>query len=136
MRQPAHRLLCECSLGIVCSLLFVLALPNTLFAAQQQNSVKIEVDWNKEIGISKSTPTLQVVVNPLLRAGSPIHNAVFANLKDLNADFVRFVPWLPYPRLAVAEFAAPTSNGTVMPGKKLVLTVRRLSQVMPTRSRC
>ena len=112
MRQPAHRLLCERSFGIVCSLLFVLALPNALFAAQQQNSVKIEVDWNKEIGISKSTPTLQVVVNPLLRAGSPIHDAVFANLKDLNADFVRYVPWLPYPRLAVAELAPPSSDRT------------------------
>ena len=112
MRQPAHRLVCKCAVGIACLLFFSLSLPADLSAAQQQNSVKIEVDWNKEIGISKSTPTLQVVVNPLLRAGSPIHDAVFANLKDLNADFVRFVPWLPYPKLGVAELTAPTSEHT------------------------
>ncbi|MGB6546828.1 MAG: hypothetical protein WBE97_14510 [Candidatus Acidiferrales bacterium] len=74
--------------------------------------MKIEVDWNHQIGISKSIPTLQVVVNPLLRAGSPIHDAVFSNLRDLNADFVRYVPWTPYPRLAVAELAAPASDHT------------------------
>jgi len=117
-RLPSRFLSWKKSLGYTpyllaaCSFLFVLSLPGALFAAQQQNSVKIEVDWNKEIGISKSTPTLQVVVNPLLRAGSPIHDAVFSNLKDLNADFVRYVPWSPYPRLAVAELAAPTSSST------------------------
>jgi hypothetical protein len=93
-------------------LLMLLALPSAVSAAQQQNSVKIEVDWNNVTGVSKSTATLQVVVNPLLRADSPIHDAVFSNLKDLNADFVRYVPWTPYPRLAVAELAPPASDHT------------------------
>jgi hypothetical protein len=44
-----------------------------------------------------------VVVNPPLRRGSPIHAPAFRALRDLQADQVRFVPWLPYPRLAVAE---------------------------------
>ncbi len=90
----------------------VLTFPAGAFAAQEQDSVKIEVDWNNVTGTSKSTPTLQVVVNPLLRDGSPIHDAVFGNLKDLGADFVRYVPWTPYPRLAVAELAPPTSDHT------------------------
>jgi hypothetical protein len=72
----------------------------------------IHVDWNKTILISRSTPTLQVVVNPMVRPSSPIHDAAFRALKDLGADYVRYVPWLPYPRLAVAEMAPPEKNGT------------------------
>src|SRR5258708_25136492 len=37
----------------------------------------VTVDWNKTIIVSRSTPTLQVVVNPMLRAGAPIHDAAF-----------------------------------------------------------
>ncbi|MCL6464691.1 MAG: glycosyl hydrolase family 39, partial [Acidobacterium ailaaui] len=73
----------------------------TFSPAQQTPS--ISVDWNKVLLISRSTPTLQVVVNPMLRRGSPIHDQSFAALKALGADYVRYVPWLPYPRLAVAE---------------------------------
>ncbi|MGD0841541.1 MAG: glycosyl hydrolase family 39 [Candidatus Acidiferrales bacterium] len=97
---------------IAFSLLLFLAAPYAFCSPQQQNSVTVQVDWIKPIAISKSTPTLQVVVNPLLRASSPIHDAVFASLKNLNADFVRYVPWLPYPKLAVAELTAPTSDHT------------------------
>jgi hypothetical protein len=46
---------------------------------------------------------LQVLVNPTLRRGPPIHDSAFAALRELGADYVRYVPWLPYPRLAVAE---------------------------------
>jgi hypothetical protein len=98
--------------AVAVSLFLLTAYPCAFSAPQQQDQVKIDVDWNKQTGTSKSTPTLQVVVNPLLRAGSPIHDAVFANLKNLNADFVRYVPWLPYPKLAVAELMAPTSEHT------------------------
>lgn len=61
---------------------------------------------------SRSTPTLQVVVNPPLRRGSSIHDTAFAALHDLGASYVRFVPWLPYPRLAVAELEPPTREKT------------------------
>ena len=50
--------------------------------------------------------------NPLLRRGSSIHDPVFAALRDLGAENVRYVPWLPYPRLAVAELAPPTATKT------------------------
>jgi hypothetical protein len=39
----------------------------------------------------------------MLRRSSPVHDAIFKALHDLGADYVRYVPWLPYPRLAVAE---------------------------------
>jgi hypothetical protein len=62
--------------------------------------------------VSKTTPTLQVVVNPLLRRGSPIHDRAFQALHDLQSDYVRFVPWYPYPRLGVAELDPPTNDHT------------------------
>jgi hypothetical protein len=79
-------------------------------AAEKPNT--ITVDWNKTLLVSRSTPTLQVVVNPMVRSGSPIHEGTFAALKELGADYVRYVPWEPYPRLAVAELEPPTQSGT------------------------
>ena len=73
---------------------------------------QVTIDWTKTILVSRSTPTLQVVVNPPLRHGSSIHDPVFAALRDLGAENVRYVPWLPYPRLAVAELEPPTATTT------------------------
>ncbi len=72
----------------------------------------VTVDWNKTILTSRSTPTLQVVVNPMLRSGSPIREGAYSAVKQLGADYVRYVPWLPYPKLAVAELQPPTAVGT------------------------
>ena len=36
----------------------------------------------------------------------------FKALHELGADYVRYVPWLPYPRQAVAELAAPKDGKT------------------------
>ena len=77
-----------------------------------EKPITVSVDWTKTVVVSKSTPTLQVVVNPMLRQGSPIHDGSFAALKQLGADYVRYVPWEPYPKLAVAELEAPTKDGT------------------------
>lgn len=74
--------------------------------------VQIKAHWRHQLLISQTIPTLQVVVNPLLRRGSPIHNAAFHALTALGASNVRFVPWLPYPRLAVAELRPPTRRRT------------------------
>lgn len=72
----------------------------------------VSVDWSKTTAVLKSVPTLQVVVNPLLRPGSPIHDGAFAALQELGADYVRYVPWEPYPRLAVAELDPPRGGTT------------------------
>lgn len=81
-------------------------------AAPQDEPLKVDVDWNTVLRISKTTATLQVVVNPPLRPGSSIHDPVWQSLRSLQADYVRFVPWLPYPRLAVAELEPPTPQHT------------------------
>lgn len=73
---------------------------------------KIEVQWDKVKRVSSITATLQVVVNPPLRPGSPIHDRVYSDLQKLGADYVRYVPWLPYPKLGVAELEAPANGKT------------------------
>lgn len=73
---------------------------------------KLDINWAKQLMVSKSTPTLQVVVNPPLRRGASIHDQSFEALKNLGADYVRYVPWLPYPRLGVAELEPPANGKT------------------------
>jgi hypothetical protein len=80
--------------------------------SSDSQEVKVVLDWQKVIATSKTTPTLQVVVNPMLRRGSPIHKQAFQALKDLQGDYVRYVPWLPYPKLAVAELEPPQDGQT------------------------
>jgi len=72
----------------------------------------VKADWNKVERISTTTLTLQVVVNPLLRRGSPIHGRAWDALRQLGADYVRFVPWYPYPKLGVAELEPPAAEHT------------------------
>jgi hypothetical protein len=77
-----------------------------------QQAVKLAINWDRTTVVSKSTPTLQVVVNPPLRHGEPLSMASYKAVKELGADYVRYVPWLPYPRLAVAELEPPTPQKT------------------------
>ncbi|MBZ4191101.1 glycosyl hydrolase family 39 [Niabella beijingensis] len=77
-----------------------------------QEADTLEVDWNQSFMTSKTTPTLQVVENPMVRPGSPIHQQTFKALKDLGADYVRYVPWFPYPKMAVAALKPPDSQRT------------------------
>jgi hypothetical protein len=94
--------------------------------AQQQNVVS--VDWSKIIITSKTTPTLQVVENPYLRKNSPIHDATFGALKNLGADYVRYVPWFPYAKMAVAELKPPTKAETFWDFSYLDSTMNDLMQ--------
>ncbi len=83
-----------------------------LSATPAQQAAKVTVQWDKTTVVSTSTPTLQVVVNPPLRPGQPLGIAAYKAVKELGADYVRYVPWLPYPRLAVAELQPPTPQKT------------------------
>ncbi|MFI5092904.1 MAG: glycosyl hydrolase family 39 [Candidatus Acidiferrales bacterium] len=78
----------------------------------QDTPLKFTVRWDKVVSVSKTIPTLQVVVNPPLRRGTLVHDNAFQALHDLGADDVRYVPWLPYPRLGVAELEAPKNGMT------------------------
>jgi len=84
----------------------------TAATLQGQQAAKLTIHWDKVTTVSKSTPTLQVVVNPPLRPGEPLGAASYKAIKDLGADYVRYVPWLPYPKLAVAELEPPMPQKT------------------------
>jgi len=98
------------SLAKAASVLVVAMLASSSTA--QEPSIKFTVDWSKVIRISQTIPTLQVVVNPPLQRGTPVHDNAFKALRDLQADYVRYVPWLPYPRLGVAELEPPKDGNT------------------------
>jgi hypothetical protein len=55
----------------------------------------VPIDWHRSGSESKSSATLQVVRNPMIRRGSPIHRGVYSALRRLDTDYVRFVPWFP-----------------------------------------
>jgi hypothetical protein len=74
--------------------------------------IQITVQWDKPERTLRTSPTLQVVVMPPLERGSSIHDASFAAVKELGADYVRYVPWYPFPRFAVAELEPPKDGKT------------------------
>ena len=71
----------------------------------------VVVTWTKKT-LNRTTPTLQAVVNPMLRRGSPIHDASLAALHQLGCDYVRYAFWFPYPKLSVAELRPPDQTQT------------------------
>ena len=71
-----------------------------------------QVHWDKTDVVSRSSSTFQIVVNPPLRPGNPLSKAAYQAVQQLGADYVRYVPWLPYPRLGVAELEPPTPQKT------------------------
>lgn len=111
MKRPsrAHLLLLMILFGVVADSCTKQKKAEPAAPAQQASA---SVNWDKVLTVSKSTPTLQVVVNPPLRRGTKIHDPVFQALHNLGADFVRYVPWLPYPRLGVAELEPPANGKT------------------------
>jgi hypothetical protein len=90
----------------------VLALAIAVSTKAQDTPPRLTINWDNVAMVSKTTPTLQVVVNPPLRRGTPVHDNAFKALHDLGADYVRYVPWLPYPRLGVAELEPPQAGKT------------------------
>ncbi len=81
-------------------------------AVAQDQPVKVVVNWDKVVRVSQTTPTLQVVVNPPLQRGTPVHDNAYKAVSELGADYVRYVPWLPYPKLGVAELEPPKDGKT------------------------
>lgn len=76
------------------------------------NSATLTIDWQHPARTSHTEASYQIVVNPPLLRGSAIHDAAWQSVRDMRAPLVRYVPWLPYPRLGVAELAPPTRSWT------------------------
>ncbi len=88
-------------LPLVAFALFWWSLTATLFCSDAP--VKVATNWGKITRISKTVISMEVCVEPPMRRGSPIHDQLFSALHVLQADYVRYSPWYPYPKLAVAE---------------------------------
>jgi hypothetical protein len=58
-------------------------------ALAQTGVSQVRVDWNSIDAVSRTTPTLQVVVNPQLRRGAKMHDRAYDALHNLGADYVR-----------------------------------------------
>ncbi|MEJ7684540.1 MAG: hypothetical protein WKG06_43170 [Segetibacter sp.] len=94
---------------------FIACIISFLFTSSlysQNNSNSVTINWDNVVATSGTTPTLQLVENPMVRKNSPIHDSTFKALKELGADYVRYVPWFPYPKMAVAELKAPANGKT------------------------
>jgi hypothetical protein len=74
--------------------------------------VRVSVRWDEVLRTNRTLPTLQVVATPMLRRDSPIHGQAFAALAALGCEQVRWVPWLPYPRMSVAALEPPSPGVT------------------------
>ncbi|MGB7546293.1 MAG: glycosyl hydrolase family 39 [Terracidiphilus sp.] len=108
MKRQVQILIRPCMAALAC----VAAAAALSSQAGGQAGPQLTIHWDQTTVVLKSTPTLQVVVNPPLRPGEPLGVAAYKALKELGADDVRYVPWLPYPRLAVAELEPPTAQKT------------------------
>jgi hypothetical protein len=73
----------------------------------------VTVNWGQVVRPLKTTPGFQTVVNPLTTRESPVHDAVFGAIASLGASYQRFVPWLPYPKLGIAELEPPSTGNAV-----------------------
>lgn len=73
---------------------------------------RVTIDWSAEAGTSRTTATLQVVVNEKLMPGEAVREGAYRAFRDLDADYVRYVPWFPYPHQSVAELEPPTETTT------------------------
>ena len=94
-------------IGLLASGVWSLTTPK----AVRDSSPIITMDWQDVVIESKTTTTLQVVVNPMLLRNSSIHENSLKSLESVAANYVRFVPWFPYPKLSVPEIDAPIIDG-------------------------
>jgi hypothetical protein len=80
--------------------------------ASDAPELKVDIDWNNVLIESKTTATLQSVANPPLLSNSSTRENALSSLKSVAADYIRYVPWFPYPRLSVPEIDPPVQNET------------------------
>lgn len=74
--------------------------------------VKVSAEWGKKLAISRTEASMQVIPNAMARRGGPLNEVTLRGVKDLDAQYVRFLPWGPYPRLQIAALEAPTKENT------------------------
>ena len=76
-------------------------------------SARVDVDFSRTTASVNAAPSIQVVSHHALWRTSPIHDQAFATLKQLGAQSVRFVPWVPYAQHGVGELMPPSYGGAL-----------------------
>lgn len=87
-------------------------IPSAPAAAAESKAIEVQVDWNKTIITSKTVATMMHMVHPVSRKGTPIHDRAIEAIKVLDAKYVRYMNWNPYPRLSIAALEPPTKETT------------------------
>jgi hypothetical protein len=81
-----------------------------LASAQPPAASVLNVDWAAVQRPLQTIVGFQTVVNPVTCRESPYHDQVYQKIADLKAPWQRYVPWLPYPKLGVAELEPPSTG--------------------------
>jgi hypothetical protein len=72
----------------------------------------VRPNWNTVVRPLVTNLNIQICPEPPMRRDSPISGKIFAALRDLKADYNRYQPWFPYPRLTVAQLERPSNGRT------------------------
>ena len=77
---------------------------------RELGAVNVTIDWSRERLRTSTAATVEVDVMPFLSSrtshGGPFQ-AYYRSLVDLDAEYVRFAPWTPNPRVTVPELMPP-----------------------------
>jgi hypothetical protein len=94
------------------SLIAMAWLPTLALAAVASAPITVAPDWKDISRVSRASVSIEVCVEPPLRRGRPIHDKLFAALRELGADAAHYQPYNVFPRLGVAELQPPSDGHT------------------------
>jgi hypothetical protein len=86
-------------------------LGGVLAAAQAAPLPRIQPDW-QHLSPVRTALTMEVCVEPPMLPTKSTRAALARSLAGLHGDYARLAFWFPYPRIAVAELEAPTTEKT------------------------
>jgi hypothetical protein len=81
-------------------------------AMNAQDAIKVNVNWNKTLIVSKTTTTTQFLASGYAIPGGKFYDQLYRNLQNLHTNFTRLQYWYPFPKLVVAELKPPTTKTT------------------------
>ena len=82
--------------------------------AADTGAATVTIDWSHERLKTRTAATIEVDVMPFLGQttfGGPF-DAYHKAMAELDAEYVRFAPWTPNPRVTVPELTAPDCNAS------------------------
>ena len=77
-------------------------------------NITVAVDWASPVRTAFTSATVEVDVMPFLSRsgeGGPF-DGYFTALSNLGAEYVRYSPWFPYPKVVVPELTPPDCTAT------------------------